>query len=41
MGFKFLVGHVKRVMKDPFVGDGTKSAREHLEIIEDMHMWFI
>ena len=36
VGFKILVGHVKSVMKDPFAGDGTKSAREHVERIEDM-----
>ena len=36
VGFKILVGHVKRVTKAPFAGDGTKSAREHVEIIEDI-----
>ena len=36
VGFKIPVGHVKRVMKDPFTGDGTKSAREHMERIEDI-----
>ena len=34
--YKIPVGHVKRVMKNPFTGDGTKSAREHVEIIEDI-----
>ena len=29
VGYKIPVGHVKRVMKNPFTGDGTKSAREH------------
>ena len=36
VGFKIPIGHVKRVMKDPFAGDGTKSAREHVERIEDI-----
>ena len=36
VGFKIPVGHVKRVMKDPFAGDRTKSAREHVERIEDI-----
>ena len=36
VGFKIPVGHVKRVMKNPFTGDGTKSAREHMELIEDI-----
>ena len=26
VGFKIPIGHVKRVMKDPSAGDGTKSA---------------
>ena len=34
VGYKIPVGHVKRVMKNPFTGDGTKSAREHMETIE-------
>ena len=36
VGYKIPMGHVKRVMKNPFTGDGTKSAREHMEIIEDI-----
>ena len=36
VGFKIPIGHVKRVMKNPFTGDGTKSAREHVETIEDI-----
>ena len=36
VGFKIPIGHVKRVMKNPFTGDETKSAREHMEIIEDI-----
>ena len=36
VGFKIPMGHVKRVMKNPFTGDGTKSAREHMELIEDI-----
>ena len=36
VGFKIPVGHVKRVMKDPFAEDGTKSAREHMERVEDI-----
>ena len=35
-GYKIPVGHVKRVMKDPFLGDGAKSARDHIEHIEDI-----
>ena len=27
---KIPIGHVKRVMKNPFKGDGTKSAHEHI-----------
>ena len=34
VGFKIPIGHVKRVMKDPFAGDGTKSTCEHMERIE-------
>ena len=36
VGYKIPMGHVKRVMKNPFTGDGTKSAREHMEIIEEI-----
>ena len=36
VGYKIPIGHVKRVMKNPFTGDGTKSAREHVETIEDI-----
>ena len=36
VGYKIPIGHVKRVMKNPFTGDGTKSAREHMELIEDI-----
>ena len=36
VGYKIPMGHVKRVMKNPFTGDGTKSAREHMELIEDI-----
>ena len=36
MGFKIPIGHVKRVMKNLFTGDGTKSAHEHVETIEDI-----
>ncbi len=36
VGYKITMGHVNRVMKDPFTGDGTKSAREYMEIIEDI-----
>ena len=27
VGYKIPVGHVKRIMKNPFTGDGTKSAQ--------------
>ena len=33
VGYKIPVGHVKRVMKNPFTDDGTKSAREHMDTI--------
>ena len=36
VGYKIPIGHVERVMEDPFAGDGTKSAREHVEKIEDI-----
>ena len=36
VGFRIPVGQVKRVMKDPFTGDGTKSACEHVERIENI-----
>ena len=36
VGYKIPVGHVKRIMKNPFTGDGTKSTREHMELIEDI-----
>ena len=36
VGFKIPIVHVKRVMKNPFTEDGTKSAREHVETIEDI-----
>ena len=36
VGFKIPTGHVKRVMKNIFSGDGTKSAREHIEMIEEI-----
>ena len=36
VGYKIPIGHVKRVMKNPFTGDGSKSAREHVETIEDI-----
>ena len=40
VGFKVPIGHVKRVMKYPFTGDGTKSAREHIETIEEINGLF-
>jgi hypothetical protein len=36
VGYKIPVGHVKRVMKNPFTGDGTKSTREHVETVEEI-----
>ena len=36
VGIKIPAGHVKRIMKNPFTGDGTKSAREHVETIENI-----
>ena len=36
VGIKIPIGHVKRVMKNPFSGDGTKSARKHIETIEEI-----
>jgi hypothetical protein len=32
--YQILIGHVKRVMKEPFAGDGSKTARGHLQLIE-------
>ena len=34
--FKIPTGHVKAVMKHMFSGDGTRSAREHIELIEEI-----
>ena len=34
VGFKVHVGHVKRVIKNPFTRDRTKFAHEHVETIE-------
>ena len=36
VGYKIPIGHVKRVMKNPFTGDGTKSACEHIETIDEI-----
>ena len=37
VGFKILAGHVERVTKNIFSGDGTKSAREHIETNAQTH----
>ena len=34
MGFEIPTGHVERVTKNAFSGDGTKTVREHIEMIE-------
>ena len=36
MGFKIPTGHVERVMKNVFSGDGTKSARENMSLEEEV-----
>ena len=36
VGFKIPTGHVERVTKNVFSVDGTKSAREHIEMIEEI-----
>ena len=36
VGFKIPTGHVERVTKNAFSGDGTKTAREHIELIEEI-----
>ena len=36
VGFKIPTGHVERVTKNVFSGDGTKSAHEHIEMIEEI-----
>ena len=36
VGFKIPTGHVERATKNIFLGDGTKSAREHIEMIEEI-----
>ena len=32
--FQIPYGHAKKVMEDPFSGDGSKSAMDHLDFIE-------
>ena len=34
--FQIPIGHAKKVMKDPFSGDGSKSAMDHLDFIESL-----
>ena len=34
--FQIPLGHAKKVMKDPFSGDGSKSAMDHLDFIESL-----
>ena len=34
VGFKIPTSHVERVTKNAFSGDGTKTAREHIELTE-------
>jgi hypothetical protein len=36
VGYKIPTGHVKRIMEHSFTGDGSKPAREHVEMIEDI-----
>ena len=36
VGFKIPTSHVERVTKNAFSGDGTKTAREHIELIEEI-----
>ena len=34
--FQIPIGHANKVMKDPFSGDGSKSAMDHLDFIESL-----
>jgi hypothetical protein len=36
VGYKIPTGHVRRVMEHRFTGDGSKSAKEHVEMIDDI-----
>jgi hypothetical protein len=36
VGYKIPTEHVKRIMEHRFTGDGSKPAREHVEMIEDI-----
>ena len=38
--YQIPMGHVKRVMEIPFLGDGSKSALEHLDFIESLWSLF-
>jgi hypothetical protein len=36
VGYKIPTGHVRRVMEHPFNGDGSKFAKDHVEMITDI-----
>jgi hypothetical protein len=36
VGYKIPTGHVRRVMEHRFTGDGSKSVKEHVEMIDDI-----
>jgi hypothetical protein len=36
VGYKIPTGHVKRITEHRFTGDGSKPAREHVKMIEDI-----
>jgi hypothetical protein len=36
VGYKISTRHVRRVMEHRFNGDGSKSAKEHVEMINDI-----
>jgi hypothetical protein len=40
VGYKIPIGHVRRVMEHCFNGDGSRSAKEHVEMINDVCFLF-
>jgi hypothetical protein len=36
VGYKILIGHVKRIMEHRFTGDGSKSTRCNVDMIDDI-----
>jgi hypothetical protein len=39
--YKIPTGHVKRIMQHRFIGDGSKSVQDHVEMIDDICSLFI